>query len=384
MLSPAFAPQSLEWAFEQPPDALAKAWSAALPRGINGFRLHGSPLLLSAELDRALRERGQQLGRWLQQRALLEGWRDMNVVCADLLLCEGEPWSLGWVEFQAFTSVAAAMDWLHELALPLWPALENFDAHGAGLRPADWRRSYADWVRGPSGKEPIVVLEHQPWNQRTACDFFALQSRFGWPVHEPEALRWQGTRVELEGVPLAGVLNRVVEPQYPLADGAHWQQLCRAEGLHWHSPPWLYGEVNKRLLVDWHRDDPSQAIDAVPLQNWRDLGLPAHALVAKPALGLGGQGVLMQPSAEKLDALSATEPAGSWLVQRRLRPLAFKENADGLPLQIEIRLMLDCSAGQPIRQMNRLGRVSRWGRVANVAHLQGVAGEGVALLLGSF
>jgi hypothetical protein len=142
--------------------------------------------------------------------------------------------------------------------------------------------------------------------------------------------------------------------------------------------------VNKRLLVDWHRDDPSQAIDAVPLQNWRELGLPAHALVAKPALGLGGQGVLMQPSAEELDALSATEPAGSWLVQRRLRPLTFKENADGMPLQIEIRLMLDCSAGQPIRLMNRLGRVSRCGQIANVAHLQGVAGEGVALLLGSF
>ncbi len=389
-----FQPETFDWG-RHGTEAWRQAWQLGLGEQATAVPLGAAPLHLRPDLLARLHTRAQALVAWLNsQRAQWQrpGDPEMDVLSADLavVLDPQHPsgWDLRWVEFQAFTSVAATVDWLHELAADQWPEVAALDPHGAGLGPADWAPAWRAWAAGGHPPAQVRVLEHAPQRQRTRWDFVALQQRHAWAVAEPGDLLLapqggEGLRCKFTGQAVSAILNRLVPPAYPGRDEPAWRALQSQPGVHWHSPPALYERVHKGLMPAWHAADASQRLEAADVTAWAHLDCAPEQLVLKACLGLGGAGVELNPSLERLQTLARQAAPGDWMVQRRYQSLPVMVAEDGVPVGLEIRLMLDTR--QPLQPvcMSRVGRLSRLGAgaKANAGSWRGLPGEGVALLL---
>lgn len=373
--------------------AWRQAWQQGLGDRSPGEPLGAAPLLMQADVRARLDQRARALATWLAHHPTLwqrPGDPVMDVLCADLAVVHDHEhasgWDLRWVEFQAFTSVAATIDWLHELAAAQWPEVAALDPHGANLAPTAWRQAWRAWAAGGQAPAQVRVLEHAPWQQRTRWDFIALEQRHGWAVAEPADLVCtapSGLRCRASDQAVTALVNRLVPTAYPARDAAAWAALQAQPGLQWHSPPALFERVHKGLMPAWHRADAGQQLHAADLTEWERLACAPDELVLKACLGLAGAAVELHPSRERLQALAQQAAPGAWIVQRRYQPLTVFEAEDGAPVGLEIRLMLDTR--QPMQPvcMSRLGRLSRLGAgsKANASGWRGLAGEGLALLL---
>jgi hypothetical protein len=387
-----FQPETFDWG-RQGTDAWRHAWQYGLGERAVAEPLGAAPLHLQPDLNARLHTRALALVAWLHQhRAHWQqpGDPEMDVLSADLAVVHDPAhpsgWDVRWVEFQAFTSVAATVDWLHTLAAAQWPDVAALDPHGAGLAPPDWTQAWRAWAAGGQPRAQVRVLEHAPQRQRTRWDFVALQQRHGWAVAEPGELQpagREGLQCRLTGQPVTALVNRLVPPAYPARDSSAWQALQAQPSVRWHSPPALYERVHKGLMPAWHAADASQRLEAADVTAWAQLGCAPEDLVLKACLGLGGTGVELHLSLDRLEALARQAAPGAWMVQRRYQPLPVMVADDGVPVGLEIRLMLDTR--QPLQPvcMSRVGRLSRLGAgaKANAGSWQGLPGEGVALLL---
>ena len=389
-----FAPVTFEWA-RHGTQAWRQAWQAGLGERAPAEQLGATPLLMQPRLVQRLNERAQALTAWLHaQRGLWQRPDDppMDVISADLALVldpgDAEGWDLRWVEFQAFTSVGATMDWLHELAVHQWPETAALDPHGTGLSAGAWAQAWRTWVSGGHPADQVRVLEHQPQAQRTRWDFVALAQRHGWALIEPDELQPgpEGLRCRASGQPVAALLNRLVPNHYPGRDSDHWAALQRQEGVHWHSAPALFERVHKGLMPAWHAQDPTQRVEAADAADWESLGLPPEALVLKPCLGFGGEAVALSPDRTTLRDRARRAAPGTWIVQALHRALPVLEASDGVPLALELRLILDPSDPAAPICRSRLGRLRRLeqGGLSSARAWQGLPGQGLALLLSPY
>ncbi len=389
-----FEPETFDWC-RHGTAAWRRAWQLGLGEKSPGEPLGAAPLHLRPELCMRLSRRVHALVNWLAHPA--SHWQRaadpaMDVLCADLAVVRDPThpsgWDLRWVEFQAFTSVAASVDWLHELAAGQWPEVAGLDPHGAGLAPAAWAKAWREWAAGGQPPTQVRVLEHAPQRQRTRWDFVALEQRHGWTLAEPGDLRpvapgQLGLYCRTSGQVVTAIVNRVVPPTYPGREGADWAAIQAQVGVRWHSPPALFERVHKGLMPAWHRSDASQQLDAADVTVWEQLACAPEELVLKPCQGFGGAAVDLHPTLERLQTLAREAVPGSWIVQRRYPALPVMEAEDGAPLALEIRLMLDTRLPMAPVCMSRLGRLSRLGVTtkANASGWRGLPGEGLALLL---
>src|SRR5690348_11432828 len=148
-----------------------------------------------------------------------------------------------------------------------------------------------------------ILLEQDPWSQPTRADFEAACHWFGLSVTEPQDLRLRGGRLEHideEGraMPVPHIANRLILHEATDA-GAVKQMLSRA-AVSWHSHPAWYYRINKGVMPELPLPEGQRCARG---DNWRELGLPAAALVAKACQSYAGKSVLLNPSADALDTL---------------------------------------------------------------------------------
>ena len=366
----------------QPRPALQSNWQRLLgnPRyPINPNWIGETPLIASKALIAALDDQVRNVLDWLKPKLARRDDSDWphapaaDVLSADLAIVSAPDtelgWDLRWVELQTFTSLVSLIYTLHRAGAELWPKLGDLGFWGTPPG-GDWLRATKAWM----APEPdSILLEQNPWSQPTRADFEATQHWFNVTVTEPKSLRARGDELERmddngRAHPVPHIANRLILHEADQPD-AMKQMLSRAS-VSWHSHPAWYYRINKGVMPDLPLP-PDQRVARG--DRWRELGLPAEALVAKACESYAGKSVLLEPDAATLDGL--THPQ-NWVVQPRFSSASLLQAHDGTPLHGEIRCVIALPRdGSEPWTVCRLARMTR-GPFASSGRWSGLSGEG--------
>jgi hypothetical protein len=359
------------------------AWNRLLdgPRfPIEAASIGEIPLVASRILIDRIDARLAALLGWLKPRlAQLDDpkWRAApaaDVLTADLAIVDSPDselgWDLRWVEIQTFTSLVSTIHTLHCAAAGVWPALRDLRFWGALPPDTDWLQATQRWMAPEPGS---ILLENDPWSQPTRPDFEAARRWFGVIVTEPSSLRAEAgqlARIDDNGrqQPVPHVANRLILHETPAQ--AEIESLLSSVSPGWNSHPAWYYAIDKGVMPDLPLPPAERCARG---DRWRELDLPAEALVAKQCHSHSGRGVKLHLDADVLDALASPQ---DWIVQPRFSPAPQLHARDGAPLYPELRCIvaLPRNGAEPWL-VCRLARMSRSPMVAT-GNWSGAAGEG--------
>ncbi len=297
-----------------------------------------------------------------------------DVLSADLAIVSApnteRGWDLRWVELQTFTSLVSLIYTLHRAGAELWPELNGLAFWGKPPNGSDWLSATKAWMAPEPGS---ILLEQDPWSQPTRADFEATRHWFGVTVTEPSALRQRGDgleRIDENGcaTPVAHIANRLILHEAAQADAV--KQMLSSAHVSWHSHPAWYYRINKGVMPHLPLPEGQRCARG---DHWRDLGLPANALVAKACQSYAGKSVLLNPDADALDGLGDPK---NWVVQPRFSSAPLLQARDGAPLHGEIRCVIALPRDGTVPWVVcRLARMTR-GPMASANGWSGLPGEG--------
>jgi len=367
--------------------AQAEQWTRVLGPGAPPPPLRllaEQPLVASHELQAGIELQLGQLLSFLHphmeptpvMRATWPSIKRPDVLSVDLAIVEDltveRGWSLRWVEFQGFTSIVASLYTLHMAAQELLPPARDL-APCQSPPGGDWLRALTDWVApGEAG----IVLENSPQAQATLFDLNAAARLFNRPLVDPAQLLRTSSQLSYRDAdgrahPVERILNRSF--LHEVAHRAAFEHLASAAPVHWHSHPAWYDGISKALLAQMPQPAGLRCTTA---DRWRELGLPATALVAKNIHSYGGAAVHLHVEAAWLDGLA---DASHWLVQPRYTPHALFSASDGHPVWGEVRCIVALPENSSPWIAAQVIRLSRTAKVS-AAGLNGTPGTGLSLL----
>jgi hypothetical protein len=310
------------------------------------FRVAETPCFLPAALHSQLVESGRTLIHQLQgdayrsvsDLAIPPQFKVQNeparplFVQADFGLIEGADGKLEprLVEIQGFPSLYAFQSVLTETYS------EVFELPHSGY--PGYRQLFRDAVVGRHDPDNVILLEIDPANQKTLCDFNLTEEWLGVRAVCITAIRQRGRRLfyERDGieVPIARIYNRAITDEQVrrgIRPGFRWTDELDVE---WAGHPNYYFRISKfSLPYLTHRTVPeTHFLDRLPewptdLEEW----------VLKPLYSFAGLGVRVGPERAELDAIAASDRA-NWILQRRCRFAPAIETPAGRT-QAEIRVM---------------------------------------------
>ena len=262
------------------------------------------------------------------------------------------------IELQGFPSLYAFQIFLlrcMRLAYPAMPA----EAHSFfnGLN----ERSYTELMRrvivGESDPENVVLLEIEPATQSTRIDFACTETLLGVrPVCLTEIVR-RGRELfyQRDGreVRIERIYNRVIFDELlrrpDLNLGFTFQDEIDAK---WIGHPNWYFRVSKHSMPFLKTAHTSRTYFADEFPAGESLG----DYVLKPLYSFAGLGVDLDPTAEKLDALSDPH---AWILQEKVDYAAFAPTPDGHRSKAELRMMFIWPDGGEPMLVNNLVRMSQ-------------------------
>jgi hypothetical protein len=272
----------------------------------------------------------------------------------------------GFPSLYAFTLLQARAwsDTLHARA----GFKDSFSPTFGGLDDAAAISAMRTAITGGEDPESVVLLDLEPTNQKTFCDFVATRSLLGIePVCVTELVR-EGRRLfRTSGgkrIPVKRIYNRVVfdelEKKGLTLPFAYTDDLdvtwCPHPNWYWVWSKYTLPQVSHpaipraRLLSDVHE---------VPA----DLG---H-YVLKPLFSFAGSGVVIDVTKEHLASIPATERSG-WLLQEKIEYARELVTPDGSQVAVEVRVMcLRAPSETALRPVLNLVRLSR-GKMHGVDH----------------
>nr|WP_315482029.1 hypothetical protein [uncultured Undibacterium sp.] len=343
------------------------------------------PIVASQRLQDKLIERAQALCQILQpqlqaQAVQNSGWT--QGVAADVLtidyaiICDGDAWDIRLVEFQAFTSLLTMGYRLHQVHSQLWPQLADCPPWQEAKSEQSWLQSSRSWLAG--GESP-ALLEYQAWQRGTLFDLHATSLLWNMPIIEPHQIeidangrlfsKQHGVRQQHDKI-----LNRLILSE--LQESDQFSHRLLTTQLNWHSHPAWYFLVHKGLSAELKIPFEPKNVKA---NQWHDLNLSAHDLVAKNIFSCGGKDLKIGPSSKELDELSLAGQGDQWIVQPRYRPYPVMMTSAGTPVFAEARLIVQLQENQQTRIAMQILRMY-CAEQASASFFQGREGEGASIL----
>jgi hypothetical protein len=210
------------------------------------------------------------------------------------------------------------------------------DIHGIeGLRylltKRDYWRLLSEAIAGEQDPEHVVLMEIDPWEQKTVADFLLTEKFCGIKTVAITDVRRRGNRLYHGDVPIRRIYNRVIvdellrkniQPAFDLRDDLD---------VEWAGHPNWYFRISKFSL-------PFLKHETVP-KTWflRDVGeLPGDLenYVLKPLYSFAGLGVVIGPTREQV---AAADPA-NYILQEKVEFAPVIETPFGLT-KAEVRVM---------------------------------------------
>lgn len=336
-----------------------------------GFRISETPVFLPAALVETMVRYGQDLYGQIARnhdylnaavRAIPPAFQvpeqapDPLFVQADFGLVREADGSLQpkLVEIQGFPSIYAFQ---YALAATYREIYKVPGRHLRTLLDALTADSFRDLLRraivGEHRGENVVLLEIDPYEQKTAADFLLTREYTGIRIADVSKVEKRGRKLFLDGVPIERIYNRVIVDELVRKNVRMSFSFTDDLDVEWAGHPnWFF--LLSKFSLPWfdHICVPDSRflgeIEALPddLENY----------VLKPLYSFAGLGVKIGPTREDIEAI-APEDRHNYILQEKMEFVPTIETPSGMT-KAEIRIMYIFDDGhlRPVTTILRTGR----------------------------
>ncbi len=257
------------------------------------------------------------------------------------------------VEIQGFPSVYAFQAMLARQYREVFRLPENLTPFLGGLNETSYFDLLAKAILGDHSPEETILLEIDPYRQKTAADFLLTRQRLGIKIACIRDVRRQGSKLFFEGKPVKRIYNRVIIDELMRKNVKGGFNFTDDLDVEWAGHPnWFF--LLSKFSLPWfqHECVPETRFlsDVNPLpDNLRDY-------VLKPLYSFAGLGVNISPTKQDIEAIPP-EKRADFILQRKMEFVPTIETPSGIT-KIEVRIMYVWDAGglKPVTTVVRSGR----------------------------
>ncbi len=269
------------------------------------------------------------------------------------------------VEIQGFPSLMAYQLLLAELLQEHFALPPELSYINGGYT----RRQFVDILRRTivAGHDPeqVILMEYDPWNQKTCPDFYGIRELLGIEVVDIRDVIKQGNRLYYRNaaglqVPVERIYNRAIVDELERKNVEipfRWNDELDVE---WAGHPNWFFRISKF-------SSPFLEHPLVPrswfLNQLEEYPEPLERFVLKPLFSFAGAGVIVGPTRADLDAIPEAERK-DYLLQERIDFAGVVETPFG-GTRAEMRVMLVWPEGEerplPVMGLVRMGRGEKMG-----------------------
>jgi hypothetical protein len=261
-------------------------------------------------------------------------------------------WEPKLVEIQGFPSLYAFQPLLaaaYKRVYDLDPALRHFLG---GLTEESYHALFRRAVLGAHRPQDVILLEIDPYHQKTLPDFLATETMLGIRIANISDVEKRGRKLYHAGKPVERIYNRVIVDELMRRDVPCQFRFSDELDVEWAGHPNWFFRLSK-FCLPWFRHPcvPEthflNQIDAIPedLDQW----------VLKPLFSFAGLGVKVGPSHEDIEAIPF-HSRGDYILQRRMDFAAPVFTPSGAT-KVEVRIMyIRDDVLRPVTTIIRTGR----------------------------
>ncbi len=201
--------------------------------------------------------------------------------------------------------------------------------------------------------EEVVLLEIEPYQQKTLPDFLLTQKKLGIRIACITQVKKQGRQLFFEGVPIKRIYNRVIVDELVRKNIQSEFRLTDDVDVEWAGHPNWFFRLSK-FSLPWfeHVSVPETRF----LCDVSELPQDLNNYVLKPLYSFAGLGVNIGPSKEEIEAIPTCERA-DFILQQKMDFVATVDTPSGMT-KVETRIMYihDGNQLRPVTTVIRTGR----------------------------
>lgn len=279
-------------------------------------------------------------------------------VQADFGLNENQ--ALKLVEIQGFPSLYGYQPALAQAHREAYGISYHLAALPNGLTESGYECILRKAIVSDHDPEQVVLLEIDPWNQKTRHDFVATQRMLGIAIVDAREVRKRGNGLyyERDGkeIPIKRIYNRVIADESErraIALPFDFRDELRVE---WAGHPNWFFLISKFSLPFLEHSAVPPAVFLSEVGSDADLS----SYVLKPLYSFAGLGVIVGPNSMHVANIPADQRC-NYILQERVNFTPFIETPEG-PTKIEIRVMyVWLERLKPVNLVIRMGRGAQMG-----------------------
>ncbi|MBV8829874.1 MAG: hypothetical protein JO108_11675 [Acidobacteriaceae bacterium] len=222
-----------------------------------------------------------------------------------------------------------------------------------GLEHNSYRALLSKAIVGNHAPENVVLLEIDPYSQKTLPDFLVTQRWLGIRIACISQVEKRGRKLFLDDIPIERMYNRVIFDELVRRDIEYKFAFTDDLDVEWAGHPNWFFRLSKFSLPWFHHPSVPETRF---LSDVRDLPDHPDDYVLKPLYSFAGLGVKIGPTKQELEEIPASE-RHSFVLQRRMEFVPTLETPMGMT-KVEVRIMYirDDDLFKPVTTVIRTGR----------------------------
>lgn len=338
------------------------------------FRVSESPIFIDKKLRKIIEQAGENIVDVIvnpnfkkqSENAIPAGLRVSNednntkLLAIDFAICEdgNGGYIPQLIELQGFASLYCYQEWLAGMYRKHFSVPENFDNKFNSYTHDSFIARMKEIVIGNQDPKETVLLEIEPWKQKTQIDFHCTNLYLGIPVvclteviREGHHLFYMNNGKKIR---IRRIYNRVIFDELLQRKDLNLQfNLTEDVDVEWVAHPNWFFRISKYTMPFLSGSSIPKTyfvheLPAIPddLENW----------VLKPLFSFSGQGVIFD--VQKSDIVTLENPS-NYILQKKVKYAEALQSPSG-PVKCEIRLLYLWGDGEarPTLTIN-LGRMSK-------------------------
>ncbi len=257
------------------------------------------------------------------------------------------------VEIQGFPSIYAFQATLAGQYQNVFSLSSQLTPFLGGLDETGYFKLLAKGILNGHAPDEVILLEIDPYRQKTAVDFLLTRQRLGIKIACIRDVKRQGSKLFFEGKPVKRIYNRVIIDELVRKNIQGGFDFRDEVDVEWAGHPnWFF--LLSKFSLPWFKHE------CVPetrfLSDVDTLPDKLDDYVLKPLYSFAGLGVNIGPTKADIAAIPADQ-RGEFILQRKMDFVPTIETPSGMT-KIEVRIMYvwDDGALQPVNTVVRSGR----------------------------
>jgi hypothetical protein len=337
------------------------------------FRVSETPVFVDKQLKERLISAGEEIidvltrpdFKQLSEKAIPDHLRVPNednhtsLLAIDFAICKDDKGDFipQLIELQGFASLYGYQEWLADKYRTHFDIPDNFD-NKFGYSHVEYLYRLKQIIIGKQRPENVVLLEVEPWKQKTQIDFYVTRKYLGIEVICLSEVIVEGRNLfylkDGNKTPIKRIYNRVIFDELVQRDDLKRQfNMIEDVDVEWVAHPNWFFRISKYIMPYLKNKFVPETyfvneLTNIPndLENW----------VLKPLFSFSGQGVIFDVKREDFDNLKDPE---NFILQRKVTYAPAVVSPTG-EVKCEIRLLYlwDENEKRPTLALN-LGRMSK-------------------------